>query len=127
VVQQQQQLLLLLLLLPGCGDSTQTTLSSHPTNIFQASYVSLQVSLAQQAPKPQAAPAAAVAAASASNPAGSLHEALAKSTPKFRTLLDVIKLTPANVPKNAVGTFFAPNDAVRSSAQGATHMSAVAC
>lgn len=74
-----------------------------------------QDSLAQQVAKPKAAPAAAAAAAAvpASNPAGSLHEALAKSTPKFRTLLDVIKLSPANVPKNVVGTIFAPTDAVR--------------
>ncbi|WIA13196.1 hypothetical protein OEZ85_006788 [Tetradesmus obliquus] len=72
-----------------------------------------QVTYAQQAAKPQAAPAgaAATAAVPASNPAGSLHEALAKSTPKFRGLFDVIKLSPATVPKNVVGTMFAPIDA----------------
>jgi hypothetical protein len=37
---------------------------------------------------------------------------LAKSTPKFRSLLDVINLKASEVPKNVVGTIFAPNDAV---------------
>jgi hypothetical protein len=48
----------------------------------------------------------------ASNPAGSPQAALAQSTPKFRTLLDIINLKAADVPKNVVGTIFAPSDAV---------------
>jgi hypothetical protein len=84
-----------------------------------------QVSHAQQTAKPAAAAAAAVPAAG-SNPAGSLHEALTKSTPKFRGLLDVIKLTPASVPKNVLGTFFAPNDAVSMAASSSNTASTIA-
>jgi hypothetical protein len=38
---------------------------------------------------------------------------LASSAPRVRALLDIIALRPTAVPKGAVGTFFAPNDAVR--------------
>lgn len=55
----------------------------------------------------------------AADPAGSLHAVLASSAPRVRALLDIIALRPTAVPKGAVGTFFAPNDAVRMESPGA--------
>jgi hypothetical protein len=74
-------------------------------NSFQ---LMLQVSLAQQPARSAAAPATATAAA----PASELAASLAKSTPRFSSLLGVINLKASDLPKNVVGTIFAPNDAV---------------
>jgi hypothetical protein len=70
-----------------------------------------------QGNKATAAPAAgpkatAAAAAAAANPAGSLHNVLAKNTPLFRSLLTVLDIAPEQIEDSTVGTFFAPSDEV---------------
>lgn len=60
----------------------------------------------------QAAGPKATAAAAAANPAGSLHNVLAKNTPLFRSLLTVLDIAPEQIEDSTVGTFFAPSDEV---------------
>jgi hypothetical protein len=48
----------------------------------------------------------------AANPAGSLHNVLAKNAPLFRSLLTVLDISPEQIPETTVGTFFAPTDQV---------------
>lgn len=52
------------------------------------------------------------ASSAAANPAGSLHNVLAKNAPLFRTLLTVLGISPEQVPDSTVGTIFAPTDDV---------------
>lgn len=67
---------------------------------------------------PQLAAKGTLKAASATaNPAGSLHNTLAKNTPLFRSLFTVLDISADQVPASAVGTFFAPSDDVSSSNQ----------
>jgi hypothetical protein len=52
------------------------------------------------------------ASSAAANPAGSLHNVLAKNAPLFRSLFTVLEISPEQIPETAVGTFFAPTDEV---------------
>lgn len=61
-------------------------------------------------PTPQASSAKVKPAAE--NPAGSLHNVLAKHTPLFRSLFSVLDISAAQVPFDVVGTWLAPTDEV---------------
>jgi len=54
-------------------------------------------------------------ASATANPAGSLHNVLAKNAPLFRSLFTVLDISADQVPASAVGTLFAPSDDVSSS------------
>jgi hypothetical protein len=54
-----------------------------------------------------------VAKAAAADPAGSLHKLLAEEAPLFRSLLDVLGITPRDIKPSTVATLFAPTDKVR--------------
>lgn len=58
------------------------------------------------------------ASSAAANPAGSLHNVLAKNAPLFRSLLAVLAISPEQVPDSTVGTIFAPTDEVSGARQG---------